>query len=158
MLFHCSKNYIPKGEILRPTPHITRERPYVCMASSLSQAIYWAFIFSECRWTPPVRIFIYKVEVGGDQLVEDCRGHYAFEREGVKKMAWEVTPHDDLDGEVVTENPVQVVGLVGSLTITRELLDRFSESVTEEVKYENGSVLVFCEELVWLAWRGVVSQ
>lgn len=118
-LFHVSPIHLAIGTVLA-----AGSRGYVCLSTSLEQATYWAITLFGRADTRRGRLescFVYEVVVLGDGMVEDCRGHYAFEYDGVVKPASEVVPHDDLDGEVVARNPVVVTGR-RVLEITDELV------------------------------------
>lgn len=112
VFYHASPASLAPGDFLVPG-----DRGYVCLATSPEQALYWGwelytkwsgksgrdgFSLSDC--------FIYCVYIPDNQIVEDCRGHYTFERPGVRKRAKEVVPHrEDLDGEVVVRRKVRVM-------------------------------------------------
>lgn len=90
-------------------------RGYICLASSIEQAIYWTHVLYGKESERPYTVsdcVVLIVDVPDKEIVEDCIGHYAFEYEGEKKMAKEVKSHpvDDLDGEVVVRSPVKIIG------------------------------------------------
>lgn len=118
LLLHASPYIIPEGEVLR-----TGERGYVCLASSVAQAKSWALELARGRQIPAL-YWIYEVEVLGNKTVEDCPGHYAFEYPGTVKTAVAVVPHQgDLDGEVVSYNPVKVLKRLDSYLVTEEVIE-----------------------------------
>jgi len=110
-LYHVSPILMEVGTFLKG------KKSLVCLATSVRQAIYWAYVLydGEIRPFKPWDCWIYKVKVLGDGMVEDCRGHYHFEYPGVWKKVEKVKPHNDLDGEVVTDRPVVIVERVGQV-------------------------------------------
>jgi|ETNmetMinimDraft_16_1059900.scaffolds.fasta_scaffold50087_1 hypothetical protein len=107
MLLHISPAVLSLGTLLTPG-----ERGFVCLATSTLQAVWWGtnlhFKRSAADSNVENLLSIYTVHVFGDGLVENCRGHYAFEYKGVVQHASTITTHDDYDGEVVSRNPVAV--------------------------------------------------
>lgn len=92
IFYHCSPVEFKPGDTLT-----LGKRGYICLSTSFKQALYWYSSLAFERggdWT------IYKVDVSDEEIVEDCRGHYHFEKEGLWVKAKDVSPHKDLDGEV----------------------------------------------------------
>ena len=122
IFYHTSSHKLPFGTRLES------RRGYVCLSTTLLQALYWAAALAKgCK--DVTTWYIYCVHVRDDALVEDCRGHYHAEYPGQLKRAREVSPHhEDWDGEVVVHSPEPVtvlscVLLLGSQEIA--LMDKF---------------------------------
>ena len=120
--YHVSVVKIEVRDFLRS------EKGYVCLATTLEQALYWGWTLYGNSLGELSRIYIYFVEVPDDAVVEDCRGHYHFEYRGIRKRASAVQPHtEDLDGEVVVRDPVKVV-VVGKKEVSSQELKRWGEA------------------------------
>jgi hypothetical protein len=107
VFYHVSPTALVEGTLLRSL----REDGRVYLATSVEQVLYWGWLLfgkSSRRNANLEDCSIYEVEVLPPAVVEDCRGHYAAEYPGVTCFADEVTPHEDLDGEVATACPVIV--------------------------------------------------
>lgn len=89
---------------------------YACLASSPSQAFFWADVLREGSepW------YIYKIKLEHYEIVENCVGGYHFEGVGRLVPAVEVTDHKDVDGEVCIFKPVEVTGLYAVVDFKKE--------------------------------------
>ena len=82
---------------------------YACVSTTVEQAVYWAGVLSSSRQCKVEDFVIHEVFVPDAEYVEDCVGHYRFERYGRMKVACDVSPHDDVDGEVCIFAPATVI-------------------------------------------------
>lgn len=105
--YHASLLPFKEGDMVKPG----RKRGYVCLATTPKQGEYWRGVLASSRrlgakagWK------LFAVELPIETPVEDCRGHYHFEYPGEEKLAGEVEPHTDVDGEVNVRQPIKVVG------------------------------------------------
>lgn len=99
--YHASpKGSLKSGNKIKLTKLWNNKIHYACLASTPSQAYYWACILGYSRkvyeWE------IWQVEVPGDDTVYNCVGKYFFETQPkfTKAKAKEVLPHMDPDGEI----------------------------------------------------------
>jgi len=121
VFYHTSPHKIPFGTRLES------RRGYVCLSTTLLQALYWAAALAKDRKNATTW-YIYHVHVRDEAMVEDCRAHYHAEYPGQRKRAREVLPHHDWDGEVVVHSPEPVTVLSPLLLLGPQeiaLMDEF---------------------------------
>ena len=134
--YHVSTAKLNPGDVLSPG-----QRGYVCLATSIEQAIYWAHaLYGEGRERSDELgdCAVYKVKIEDENtLVEDCIGHYSFEYPGEMKKIDEIKTHpsNDLDGEInVRNSPVVVVDKV-DINVPQGVSE-FEKKKREELKKE----------------------
>ncbi|MEK4951902.1 hypothetical protein NST12_16545 [Bacillus sp. FSL W8-1127] len=86
---------------------------YACLASSPTQAFYWANALRNRNRSK--QWYIYQVRLEHQTIVEDCQGGYHFEGSGRITEAINVNDHEKMDGEVNVFSPVPVTGLYATV-------------------------------------------
>jgi len=104
--FHASPELL---DVVKPTKTGRDGTLYACVATTVEQAVYWAGILYGSREVKVEDFVIHEVFVPYAEYVEDCVGHYRIERYGCMKVACDVRPHEDVDGEVCIFAPATVV-------------------------------------------------
>lgn len=114
ILYHASPVPNLVGDVVHTTMDVVNDHNgkisaprYACLASSPAQAFFWAGQLSDRSdsW------YIYRVELMGYTLVENCEGGYHVEGVGDLMEARKVTAHRDVDGEVNVFSPMPIVGV-----------------------------------------------
>jgi len=104
--YHVSPELL---DVVKPTKTGRDGIAYACVSTTVEQAMYWAELLSGSRHIEVEDFVIHEVFVPDAEYVEDCLGHYRFERRGRMKVACDVCPHVDVDGEVCIFAPATVV-------------------------------------------------
>jgi len=135
---------------VQPGTRLKLNKGRICLATTPEQAIYWSVALAESRpefstW------YIYAVEVPDEIIVEDCQGHYHFETPGQKKLAKEVMPHTDPDGEVVLYEEVASIKELLA-TVTSKELGKIGQKIDEAVIWQERDPLPILR-LAWLKIR-----
>lgn len=115
-----------KKEINSVIPFVSSRfssKKYACLSTSLKQAEFWATMIARSRcfdeetgaWEKG-EFYIYSIEVPDNELVENCPGHYHFEKPGQFMKAIDVTEHIDCDGEVNIYKEVPIIALIKKVT------------------------------------------
>ncbi len=104
--FHASPELLA---LLHPTKMGRDGIVYACVSTTVEQAMYWAEVLSSSRQCKVEDFVIHEVFVPDAEYVEDYVGHYRIERYGRMKVACDVCPHVDVDGEVCIFAPAIVI-------------------------------------------------
>jgi len=123
VFYHASpvpnlKKIVPTKDIKNNHNGRVPSMKYACLASSPSQAFYWAGVLNYSRTPKHEDWFIYEVRIPHDMIVENCECGYHFEGKGRLVRAISVSEHKDMDGEVNVFSPVPVVGVYAHVKIT----------------------------------------
>lgn len=118
LFYHASPvNGLKHIEPTKKSVHTNKK--YACLAHTPAHAYYWAETLGRERkiatW------YIYEVAVPRRQLVEDCNGHYHFEKEGIKCSAWRAyAGGQSLDSELLVFESVPVIRVHSIINLNLE--------------------------------------
>lgn len=137
--YRAAQGEFSPGAIIVPTAKAGGPELYVCLATSVSQAAYWAY----AREMDRQRVCILAIDVDDDIVVEDCPGHYHFEYPGKLVPAREIdfdAHRQHRDGEVNIFGVVRVASIVDvdvALEIQKVELAIQAEFAAERARWEN---------------------